>query len=168
MVCVFLLGCNGQQQESNKKDNSNDTNAALVQKDYKRIEKMVLGVDSITITCVTAGEKAFIIKSSNIKSVWINFYNEKERGEFSQEEINHLWHFVKLFYIDKREKIVLNRTKREYLEYSDYPFIEVIGYKDGKEAFKKSIQIGAEVYDIEFNPKFLEFYEFLDGLVECT
>ncbi len=168
LLCVFLLSCNGQQQKSNKKDNSNDTNVALVQKDYKRTERTVLGVDSLTITCLMFGvgsDKSFVIKSSNIKSVWINFHNEKERGEFSQEEINHLWYFVKLFYIDKKEKIVLNRTKRACMVSSDYPFIEVIGYKEGKEDFKKSRYIGAEVYDIEFNPKFLEFYEFLDSLV---
>ncbi len=80
--------------------------------------------------------------------------------------IQTLLKYINLFYIDKKEKIVLKRTKLNYMQSSEPPIITVIGYKEGKEVFKEVTEIGAEEYDIEFNPKFLEFYEFLDNLVE--
>ncbi len=102
---ISLFGCNGQQQESNKKDNRANANTELVQtiKDYKLTEKRKSKIDSLIITCLGFGsgrDKSFVVKSSNIKSEWINFHNEKERENLSQERINHLWHFVELFYIE--------------------------------------------------------------------
>ena len=38
-------------------------------------------------------------------------------------------------------------------------------YRDGKKIIYNRTQIGEEEYDVEYNPKFLEFYKFLDCLV---
>lgn len=74
--------------------------------------------------------------------------------------------YVNQFYIDKENKIILSRTKRDYIVSTDYPYIRVIGYKDKKEVFTVNTQIGEEEYDVEYHPQFIEFYEFLDSLVK--
>ncbi len=84
----------------------------------------------------------------------------------NKQSIQTFLKYVNLFYIDKEKKIILNRKKRDYLESTDYPNIKVIGYINKKEVFNVKTQIGEEEYDVEFNPKFLEFYEFLDNLVK--
>lgn len=66
--------------------------------------------------------------------------------------------YINQFYIDKEDNIILNRTKREYLESTDYPYIKVVGYQNKKEVFNVSTQIGEEEYDVEYHPEFLEFY----------
>ena len=39
------------------------------------------------------------------------------------------------------------------------------GFKEKQKIFNNDVQIGYESYDVEFNPKFMKFYELLKSLV---
>jgi hypothetical protein len=58
----------------------------------------------------------------------------------SIEDRNKFVNYINLFYIDCTEEIVLEKKNNR-------------------------TQIGEEEYDVEYNPKFLEFNKFLDCLV---
>jgi len=128
-------------------------------------------------------------EQSKIDSVFVDYWKGTEANEYqfyysnkileikseylglrkridNKQSIQAFLEYINLFYLDKEKEIILNRTKSEYLESTDYSNIKVKGYKKKKEIFNESTQIGEEKYDIEFNPKFLEFYEFLDNLVK--
>lgn len=79
---------------------------------------------------------------------------------------NRLITYINQFYIDKKDSIILKKLKNNETLITDYPSIRVLGYKKEKEIFNTKTQIGEEEYDVEFNPIFLEFYEFLDNLVK--
>lgn len=96
----------------------------------------------------------------------INLSTDKSKSIHNSEEVGQLIRYVNQFYIDKKDDIVLKESRNDRSLLTDYPNIKVVGYKDEKEMFKKSIQLGEEGYDIECHPKFLEFYEFLDSLIK--
>ena len=72
---------------------------------------------------------------------------------------------VDAFFITKSEKIEFNKVKRDNQIFSDYPVLTYELFLENKSVIKQTIQIGYEDYDVEYNPKFLAFYEFLDNLV---
>ncbi len=164
-ICVFLFSCTGTQQEK-KIDCDNFENTKIVKNliDNNHIEKMKSEIDSLIITCLMFGvdrDKSFVVKLNNSKLEWINFHNKKERINLTSNQLNELIDFVDLFYL-KKQSIVISE-KEEPSPASDYPIIEAIGYMKGKKAFDKKTTLYS---NIDFNPKFLEFYEFLDGLVK--
>ena len=110
----------------------------------------------------------FIFNVSNDSD--IRFKGEKifkeEKTVNSLEKHNRLMNYINQFYIDKEDEIILKKTLRGYIESTDYPFIKVIGYRENKEVFNKNVQIGEERYEIEYHPEFIEFYEFLERLIE--
>ncbi len=69
--------------------------------------------------------------------------------------------FVNGLYIEENT-IVLSK-KVEPAPVSDYPIIEAVGFLGNRKIFKEETILYS---NIEFNPKFLEFYEFLDSLVK--
>lgn len=97
-----------------------------------------------------------------IRSAYFNVEKNINEARITQQFLR----FINQFYIEKTEEIIQKRVKRNYLESTDYPRIEVIGYQGGKQMFKNRTQIGEEEYDIEYHPQFLEFYEFLDSLIK--
>lgn len=127
-------------------------------------------IDSVEILCLffgEYGEKSFRIFLTN-KEYSISRTSD-ERNVISRGVNNikdSLISNITQFYINKEDKIILNKTKRDYIRSMDYPYIKVIGYRNKKEIFNEAMKIGDEEYDIEYNPKFLEFYEFLDLLVK--
>ena len=51
---------------------------------------------------------------------------------------------------------------------TDYPYLTFTLYFENELVKKQSIQYGEEGYDIEYNPKFVAFYKFLDNLVPTS
>lgn len=100
----------------------------------------------------------------NINSISVDEEFSKEVCE--RKTVHKIERYISLFYISKEDNIVLNRTKRDYIESTDYPYIKVVGYQNKKEVFNVNTQIGDEEYDIEYHPDFIDFYEFLDSLVK--
>ncbi len=100
--------------------------------------------------------------SLQIDSKYFSFYKKIKNERLIKKIIN----YIDIFYINKTKKIITSRNKHEdYIESVHSPIIQVIGYKDEIKVFDKETMMAEEMYDIEFNPKFLEFYEFLDSLI---
>ena len=72
------------------------------------------------------------------------------------------------FFISKSDSIEFKKVRRDYQICSDYPVLSYEIYLENKSVIKQTLQIGYEEYDVEYNPKFLEFYEFLDNLLRTT
>jgi len=105
--------------------------------------------------------------SNKALKIGSDFFNTKKIIE--DKHIKQVFiRYIDQLYIDKEDKIILKRTKRGYLKSTDYPYIKVIGYRNKKEIFNLTTQVGEEEYDVEYSPKFIEFYEFLDGLVSTA
>lgn len=126
-------------------------------------------LDEVEVLCMFFGDnydKSVRIFLSNTYINIVNASDGKDTIHVSNVEIrNRAIKYINQFYIDKKEKIIVNRTKREYFQSSDYPYIQVIGYRDVEVVFKNKTQIGDEVFDVEFHPVFLEFHKFLIDLV---
>ena len=91
-----------------------------------------------------------------IKSEYFGFENNIEDEHVKREFLN----FLNSLYIG--ENTIVLSIRKEPSPVSDYPIIEAMGYLEGKKVFEEKNTLYS---NIEFNPKFLEFYEFLDGLV---
>lgn len=150
----------------------NSTTMISIKKGDNKTDTIVLTakIDSIEMLCLFFGkysDHSFRIFLSNSKLQIISANNVKDTIYVGYgKNKSKIIEYVNQFYIDKEKKIILRRTKRGYLESTDYPYIKVIGYQNKKEVFNVTTQIGEEEYDVEYHPKFLEFYEFLDSLVK--
>ncbi len=86
--------------------------------------------------------------------------------EISDKDIIYKFvRYVNMFYIDKKDKVILEKKKRKDVVSTDYPTLIVMVYNNGVKIFENKTQIGQEEFDIKFNPKFLEFCDFLDKSV---
>ena len=74
--------------------------------------------------------------------------------------------YIDDFFISKSEKIEYSKTKSSDPIVTDYSSLKFDVFLKNKQIVKEYVQIGEEEYDIEYNPKFLEFYEFLDSLLK--
>lgn len=122
----------------------------------------------------------------NIDSITVNYWKSTEANEYLYRYldrvleikgryfgvnmkildtivVNKFTTYINTFYIDKTEKIILEKKKQPMM-ITDYPSITVVGYKGGKQVFIEHTQIGDENYALKFNPNFLAFYEFLENL----
>src|SRR5699024_6935449 len=86
----------------------------------------------------------------------------------SKENHNRLINYINELYIDKKKDIVLKKIKRDYFESTNYPSITIIGFRNNTETLNNFNQIGDEVYDVKYNPYFLEFINFLDEIINSN
>ena len=150
----------------------NDVNLAVRTKKDSTDKELSKNIDKIIIQYwdnYYANNFIFNILSTN-KKPEITY-----RGEtlFTEKKIlkdsvtsKRLINYINQFYIDKKERIIINRSKRDHLESSDYPKIRVIGYRIKNKVFDVKTQIGESEYDVKYNPKFIEFYQLLDSLAK--
>ena len=126
-------------------------------------------------------------KYFNLDSVYIEYWKSTEANEYyfqysdniiqisslrfsfnkkiSKETIvSEFLNYINRFYIEK-EKIIFSKKKTGYITSSHPPIITVKLFKKGDVVLEQETQMGSETHKIEYNPKFIEFYEFLDGLV---
>lgn len=156
MFLFFTISCN--QSTNQEKTNLNMTE--FKKEDQSKIDSIIVKYWKST----EANEYMFYYSDEilHISSEYFDFKKRIEDKHIRQE----FKKYVNQFYIDKENNIILNRTKRDYIESTDYPYIKVVGYQNKKEVFNVTTQIGDEEYDIEYHPEFIEFYKFLDGLVK--
>lgn len=104
----------------------------------------------------------FVFKILSYKDEVIITYNgeilfKKEKTLSDLNKKNTLIKYINQFYIDKSSEIIINTKNEEELE-GDYPFVRVIGIKDGVQVFN----IYTIIKDnIEYHSEFIEFYELL-------
>jgi len=111
-------------------------------------------------------EATYILENYCVNITSVSVDGDSSKEVCKKETINQIKRYLSIFYINREEEIELKRTKRDYIESTDYPYIKVIGYQNKKEIFNVNTQIGDEEYDIEYHPKFLEFYNFLNSLIK--
>jgi len=163
---MFASCINQDKHYNNFSDNEETMKNSIINKADTNLLSNQL--DSIRVSCLFLGKSSksivFIFGGNGFK--WLN--NHKDNNVHyinSIEDRNKFVNYINLFYIDCTEEIVLEKKKRQYIVSTDYPDVVTEGYKDGKKIIYNRTQIGEEEYDVEYNPKFLEFYKFLDCLV---
>lgn len=72
--------------------------------------------------------------------------------------------YVDSFLITKSERIYFRKTKSKRVIVTDYPVLNFRIHLSESRVLTESVTVGEEGYDIEYNPKFLEFYQLLESL----
>ena len=126
-------------------------------------------ITNIEIWCAFFGKwrvKSFYLYITNSQVKYVDYHN-KNKFYFIENisTKNKIINYINMFYIEKNEKIILKKIKREYCVATDYPFIRITGFKEKQKIFNTDTRIGNESYDVEYNPIFLEFYELLESLI---
>ncbi len=168
---LVFISCNQGNDKSDSRSFINDNAHAINNtKENQMPNGQDFKLDSVKIRVVfftrPVLEATYTIKEHCINITSLNVDGEYSKEVCERKTVLQIKRYISQFYLDKEDKIILNKTKRDYILSTDYPYIKVNGYQDGKEVFDKRSQLGDEEYDIDFNPTFLEFYEFLDSLVK--
>lgn len=106
-----------------------------------------------------ANEYQFIYKEGvlHISSEYFDFKKTIEDKHINNEFLT----YINALYVSNKP-IVLSK-KNEPVPVSEYSAITAIGYFEEKKIFEEKTTLYG---NLDFNPKFLEFYEFLDSLVK--
>lgn len=83
------------------------------------------------------------------------------QNEIAQEE---LINFIRRFFIDNSDKIILNKQKRERIEVSSPSSIEVKVENKRKIIIDETIQMNYESFEVVYHPEFIKFYELIKQL----
>ena len=149
ITIMFILNSCGQPQSVENKTNS-----------------MQIKLDSITVKYwknTEANEYHFQYLDGQIQVSSQYFSNEKIITD--TVVINKLLRYLDAFFMTRIEKVEFSRKRSPDPIITDYSSLKFKGFFNGKMVFDEIIQIGEEEYDVKFNPKFIEFYEYLDSLV---
>ena len=172
LLSVILLSCNGQKQHSEQLQ-VNSNKVEKVKKHEKNADTIRLSndIDSVTVLCLMFGEdqnKSFRLYFSDMDFYGVFFHDhDKKNKEFPVQPLetrNQFVNYINKFYIEK-EKIIFSKKKTGYMTSNDYPIIKVRLFKKGDVVLEQRNQMGSGTHIIEYNPKFIEFYEFLDGFI---
>ena len=173
LLSVILLSCNGQKQHSEQLQ-VNSNKVEKVKKHEKNADTIRLSndIDSVTVLCLMFGEdqnKSFRLYFSDMDFYGVFFHDhDKKNKEFPVQPLetrNQFVNYINKFYIEK-EKIIFSKKKTGYIRtINGYPTIIVKLFRKGDLILEQENEIGSETHKVEYNPKFIEFYEFLDGLV---
>ena len=167
LLSVILLSCNGQKQypEQSQVDSNK---VEKVQKHEKNADTIRLSndIDSVEVYCsFFAKYTAFTLSLSKTYFDGKFIYGDKKKFAInSLYKRNRFVNYINKFYIEK-EKIIFSKKKTGYITSNDYPVITVKLFKKGDVVLEQRNRIGSATHIIEYNPKFIEFYEFLEELV---
>lgn len=157
IAMLYLFGSCNQPSSSSETQHSNKEEM----KQEIQIEADSIVVNYWKNTEANEYHFSYTKEKIEIRSAYFNFEKTVRDELIIQQFLN----YIHQFYLEKSERIIQKRIKRNYLESADYPYLQTVGYLKGKEVFKNRTQIGEEEYDVGYNPKFLEFYDFLDSLI---
>jgi len=141
--------------------------------DYSKI-RLSLNMDSILLEYCCLGNKfsKYYISLSNNDKVVIksgNYALHKYPSIiYTVDSLDLVKSFVTCinkFYIDKTEKIILERKKTNLMIESEYPLFFITGYRKGKKVVNESTIFSDNELFI-FNPLFIEFHELTRKLVK--
>lgn len=129
-------------------------------------------VDSVIIHIVPftdMSEVYFVFKNSKLDikvnkydfdlSKYVSHYKQVSRND----DIKFISELVEGFYFKKSEKIILKKTKFPGMV-TDYPFVDFDAFRKGKRVVSNFTRIGDESHKIVYNPRFIEFVEYLMNL----
>ncbi len=167
LLSAILFSCAGEDKHSNRLEVSSIKNEAMQEKKIKvdtvRLSK---DIDSVEVTCIFSGKhREFILNFSDMNFYgFFRRYEEKKIIINSLEKRNRFVNYINRFYIEK-EKIIFSKKKTGYMTSNHYPVITVKLFKKGDVVLEQRNRIGSTTHKVEYNPKFIEFYEFLEELV---
>ena len=167
LLSLMLFICNQCfYKKTNKNTLSDCRNYGSV--DSLRIHKSLVGVDSVAVI-YWAIDAYYYIYSYSQSELQIHRTSYIKRPPFEKcisdnHIINEFLDYIDLFFITKSETIEISRKRRDPIV-TEYPEITFKLFFENELVHEQSIQYGEEGYDIEYNPKFEEFYTFLDNLV---
>jgi len=159
MLAFLAVSCDqlSHNTDSNK-------NMSIIEKQSSQI-----GLDSVAVNYWrNADANEYILKYSNGEMQITCNYSSFEKRISDKGIIDKFISYIDDFFITKSEKIEYSRLKSLDTIVTDYSMLKFDIFLENKQVVKESIQIGEEEYDIEYNPKFLEFCEFLDSLVKVN
>ena len=168
IYCLLFSSCFQEKINQNKSENvDNNLKQTLVVLNHKLENDNNQIYDSIKIRFIsfTAAVDALIIVQKEKDQLLLDVSNlqggYKKQIRSDNVAYSQLIQYINQFYIEKSDSIVLSKSS-EPAPVTDYPYICVKVFKGEKEVLNKDITLYS---NIEFHPKFIEFYEFLDGLV---
>ena len=169
-ITIILFSCTGKEHHPCQLQmNSEKSIAMLLQGEKTDTLFLSNTIDSIVVNCYFFGKnfnKSYTIHSSGTIITVYNLHNQKDKFEIeSIEKKNQFVNYINQFYIEKTEYIEKKRVPIKDPIVTDYPTITIKGFKNGKQVLTQSTSIGEESFEIEFNPKYIEFYKFLGKLI---
>ena len=122
-----------------------------------------VGIDSVFIEYI--GYDFYDIKFSNNQIVVTGgIVPPRIKYINNVELIDRFINYIDMFYISETERIEYSRNKRGYFIVAEYPCWWGKIYMKDKQVLKYYTQVGDENYDIEYNPLFVEFFHYLEGI----
>lgn len=165
LLSLLLVICNQCLYNKTNKNtiseyNNNDSGDSL------GIHKSLVGVDSVVVIywAIDANEYIFIYSQGNLQIHSSSKNTTFQKCISDSHIIDQFLDYIDIFFVTKSETIVISKVKGDPIV-TDYPDITFKLYFENELVHKQTIQYGEEGYDIEYNPKFVEFYTFLDNLV---
>ena len=171
IYCLLFSSCFQEKINQNKSENvDNNLKQTLVVLNHKLENDNNQIYDSIKIRFIsfTAAVDALIIVQKEKDQLLLDVSNlqggYKKQIRSDNVAYSQLIQYINRFYIEK-EKIIFSKKKTGYITAADYPVITVKLFKKGDVVLEQENRIGSETHKVEYNPKFIEFYEFLEELV---
>ena len=165
LLSITLSSCIGQERDFNQLEIGPKKNEEMQEQKNKDTVELSKNIDSLEVTCLFFGQsadKAFTLHFSGNRFICVFHHGDEKRFVIkSLEKRNQFANYINAFYIDKSAPIVL-MEKLEPAPVTDYPWINIEGFRNGKKILAKKITLYSNMV---FNPKFLEFYEFLEELI---
>ena len=123
-------------------------------------------VDSVSVTyqAIDAYDYVFQYSKGEMHITRTSTYRPFEKHVTNNKIIDNFLNYIDIFFINKSEIIEIGRTRRDPIV-TDYSKLIIELFLVDKTTQQTTIQYGEEQYYIEYNPKFVEFYNFLDNLV---
>ena len=164
VIIILFVHCSQRREKQfSLPEEKKDT----ISTDHKSISiSYTIEYDSIIIAYWKSTEaNKYYFKYSNDKVQITSEYSSFNRQLTDTLIIDKFKNYVVAFYVEKRDQIDYGPIDQPYIEEANYPMIKAQGFKKGKEIFnKETILYG----NIKFNPKFIEFYEFLDKFISSS
>ena len=167
LLSLMLIICN--QCFSRKSENTLSECNNNVPDDSLVIHKTLVGVDSVAVIYSAIDAYHYIFRYSQNQ---LQIHRSSNSDPFHKclsdsHIIDEFLDYIDIFFVTKSETIELSRVKGDPIV-TDYPSLTFTLYFENELVKKQSIQYGEEGYDIEYNPKFVAFYKFLDNLVPTS
>ena len=121
-----------------------------------------MGLDSVLVEYY--GTDIYDIKFSGGKMTIKGGLDHFEKEVFDLDSLNKFISVIDAFFVTKNESVEISRKKTGNLIAAEYPHMFISIYMKNGSTIKEIVKIGDGMYEIEYNPLFLEFYEFVDNL----
>lgn len=172
MAVLFVISCNCiSHGGSNQRKKSIPNNTLISGKDSvvecaPKNNNYLPEIDSAVVTYFPSTDARWLVISYSKEIILVSeFFSTFQKQLSDRVIVDTFLRYLDSFFITKSEKIEYSRVNRDDPICTDYPTLSFKIFLKNKSVIEQTHQIGYEEYDVEYNPKFLEFYEFLDNLV---